>query len=211
MTALRATVIIDYQNVYSGTKLFDSQMVKIPRIVHPLHYGNEIIKIRNQKQSMATLVKVLVYRGLPSSEYEPRKYAHNQSQKSEWEKSPLVKVTMRPLKYDFQRDTQGKLILDRLSKKIVMWPPQEKGIDVHCALALILETLNPKVDLVILCTQDTDLVPALDEALKLKAAKVETASWEGSKLIRPTHPGHVWNTTLNANSFIASLDTKVYF
>jgi hypothetical protein len=214
---LRATVIIDYQNVYKiGTELFGSSSRPGTGFVHPLLYAGELIGIRNQSQPMATLSKVLVYRGLPHSAHEPRKNAWNKAQMSEWERDSRVKVTHRPLKYDYQRDTEGKRILEANGAPIVIWPPREKGIDVHCALALIRESLNPDVDLVILCSQDTDLVPALDEALRLGSAMVETASWHDhhrtnrSLQIRPTYPSAVWNTTLKAHNFAASLDPKVY-
>jgi hypothetical protein len=187
---LRATVIIDYQNVYdTGTGVFGSSLIPGTGFVHPLRYADELIRIRNQSQPMATLSKVLVYRGLPHSAHEPRKNAWNKAQK------PL---------------------LDAKGTRIVIWPPREKGIDVHCALALIRESLNPEVDLVILCTQDTDLVPALDEACRMGAAKVETASWYDRRQnrrnfpIHPTNSSTVWNTELGYANFFASLDPKVY-
>ncbi len=217
MAGLRATVIIDYQNVYQiGTDVFGSNSISGAGFVHPLRYADEIIRIRNQSQPMATLSKVLVYRGLPSLKHEPKANAWNQAQMSEWERDPRVKVTHRPLKYDYQRDPQDKFILDANDARIVKWPPREKGIDVHCALALIRESLDSNVDLVILCSQDTDLIPALDEALRLGNAKVETASWHDihqtrrSLRIRPTRPSNVWNTILKADNFAASLDPKVY-
>jgi hypothetical protein len=214
---LRATVIIDYQNVYdTGTGVFGSSLIPGTGFVHPLRYADELIRIRNQSQPMATLSKVLVYRGLPHSAHEPRKNAWNKAQKSEWMRDSRVEVTHRDLKYDYQRDTQGKPLLDAKGTRIVIWPPREKGIDVHCALALIRESLNPEVDLVILCTQDTDLVPALDEACRMGAAKVETASWYDRRQnrrnfpIHPTNSSTVWNTELGYANFFASLDPKVY-
>jgi hypothetical protein len=217
MADLRATVIIDYQNVYdTGTGVFGSSSIPGTGFVHPLRYADGLIGIRNQSQPMAILSKVLVYRGLPSSTHEPRKNAWNKSQMSEWMRDSRVEVTHRDLKYDYQRDAQGRYILDAKGDRIVIWPPREKGIDVYCALALILESLNPDVDLVILCTQDTDLAPALDKALILGSAKVETASWYDRRKnrrsfpIRPTNSSTVWNTELGYGNFFASLDPKVY-
>ena len=52
-----------------------------------------------------------------------------------------------------------------------------KGCGRIVRVALIREASDPNIDLVILASQDTDLEPALDEALSLGTAKVETASW----------------------------------
>jgi uncharacterized LabA/DUF88 family protein len=94
--------------------------------------------------------------------------------------------------------------------------PQEKGIDVLCALAVVREAADPDIDLVILCSQDTDLEPALDEAIALGSAKVETASWfdpaspHSSREIRPARGTRIWNTRLNATAFAACRDRNVY-
>ena len=68
-----------------------------------LHYANQLIEARNKSQRKgrpaARLERVLVYRGLPSAEHDPKPYARNLAQKTEWERDPRVKVTLRPLKY----------------------------------------------------------------------------------------------------------------
>ncbi len=51
MADLRATVIIDYQNVYdTGTGVFGSSSIPGTGFVHPLRYSDELIGIRNQSQ-----------------------------------------------------------------------------------------------------------------------------------------------------------------
>ncbi|GAA1809188.1 hypothetical protein [Agromyces neolithicus] len=78
------------------------------------------------------------------------------------------------------------------------------------------EARDPAVDLVILASQDTDLEPALDEAIALKSAKVETVSWfhngqyRQSREIRPAAPTRIWNTRLNAQAFSACRDPENY-
>ena len=91
----------------------------------------------------------------------------------------------------------------------------EKGIDVLCALALVREAQNPMIDLVILASQDTDLEPALDEAMMLGKAKIETSSWNvpnsyRSTEIRPTYPRKIWNTKMDKSTFLCSLDFRDY-
>ena len=75
----------------------------------------------------------------------------------------MVHVTHRPLKYYF----------DRNSRRII--GRAEKGIDVLCALALVREA--QKSDLVILASQDTDLMPAVEEAYLFRKGRIETCSW----------------------------------
>lgn len=92
-------------------------------------------------------------------------------------------------------------------------PPREKGIDVLCALAIVREARRTDVDLVILASHDTDLVPALDEAIEMKAAQIETFSWysppRARGQLRPTvRP--IWNTRLGNTEFMNCRDTTNY-
>lgn len=102
----------------------------------------------------------------------------------------MTKVIYRPLKYPYLRDLEGARIKDKNGNNLV-GKPEEKGIDVLCALAVVREAQNANIDLVILASQDTDLVPALNEAIAYRSAKIETCSWyssgnRSSREIRPT-------------------------
>jgi uncharacterized LabA/DUF88 family protein len=216
---LRTTVIIDYQNVHLVARnIFGQGGASHQSLVHPFLYASELITARNLMQqpghSLAILSKVLVYRGLPNPDHHPAPYRRNLAQQIEWQQNPLVTVTLKPLKYTYKRDASGWKERDA-SGAFIVEGMREKGIDVLCALALVREARNPDIDAVIICSQDTDLVPALDEALSLRAAKIETASWYDplqshvSHQIRPTGRA-VWNTPLGVNVFAASLDVMVY-
>ncbi|ASR34272.1 hypothetical protein BAY61_03875 [Prauserella marina] len=218
---LRASVIIDYQNLHlTGHGLFDSTRFGPAHeaLVDPLHFANQLIQTRNQRQrdgmDHAELRKVLVYRGLPSAKHDQKAYARNQAQKAHWERDPRVAVHLRPLKYDYERDENGKKVVGSNGDYIVK-SRSEKGVDVLCALALFREALNPAVDVVILASQDTDLEPALDEALALGTAKVETCSWWNparrykSPEIRPSTK-RIWNTRLGQSEFSRCWDTTDY-
>lgn len=207
---LQTAVIIDYQNLHLVARnQFNQGQNAHQCLVHPLFYAEQLIKVRNEKQapgqSLAELSRVLVYRGLPSSEYDPRQNASNQAQKAEWELDPRVTVTLGPLTYRKLIDAKGREI----------WKGIKKGVDVLCALALVREARDPAIGIVILCSQDTDLEPALDEALRTNDAKIETASWYNpairrhTRQIRPTRQ-RIWNTALDANTFNAARDLKVY-
>lgn len=91
---------------------------------------------------------------------------------------------------------------------------REKGIDVLCALALVREARADDIDLVILASADTDLTPALDEAVRLRSAKIETVRWF-NKDVPSTRGVHrtehrIWNTRLGEDRFRKSIDRASY-
>lgn len=184
----------------------------------PLHFGNQVIQTRNraQKPGMdhAMLTRILVYRGQPSPAHDPESHARNQSQKARWEHDSRVTVQHRPLKYLYVYDGEGSPVVGGDGQRIIKGK-REKGIDVLCALALVREALCPEIDVVILASQDTDLEPALDEALALNAAKIETVCWfdqaqpHRTRQLRPTGR-RVWNTRLGETEFRNCWDTSGY-
>ena len=218
----RAVVIVDYQNIHlTGHGAFGDGRAKHEVLVHPLHMANRLLIARNSKMGPgyepAELARVLVFRGLPSPEHDPKGYARNLAQKSHWETDPCVSVEHRPLTYRYQytadgrraQDVHGKSILDRTR------PVEEKGVDVMCALAFAREARKADVDVVLLASHDTDLVPALDEVLREGSAKVETMTWYDTtnqyrtNQLRPQGRS-IWNTRLAKNDFEACLDLSIY-
>lgn len=223
MSDLRAAVIIDYQNVHlTGHGKFDSTRYgpKHDALVDPLRFANQLLQVRNSRQrsghDRAVLRYVDVFRGEPSPDHEPKAHARNQAQKAQWERDKRVAVTLRPLKYRYQRDASGRAVRDPATGiKVPSGPPQEKGVDVLCALALVRRALSSDVDLVILASHDSDLVPAIDEVLALGTAKVETFSWyapgEPSFELRPTDRAQrTWNTRMNETNFLNCIDRTEY-
>lgn len=217
---LKATVVIDYQNLHlTGHGLFARYKSKHEVLVHPGYYARKLIQVRNSSQQegypAAKLNRVLVFRGLPSGEFDPDPYAWNLSQKSEWEKDPLVVVTHRPLKYRFEYTQDGTRATDAYGQYIIKGR-EEKGVDVLCALALVRESLLDDTDLVILASQDSDLSHALDEVLDYGRARVETASWfqrgdrRSSKQVTPNGKRRIWNTRMDESAFNAVLDRRFY-
>lgn len=222
MPDLRSVVIIDYQNVHlTAHDLFSISKHRPPHesLVDPLHFSNQLISVRNAAQrpgmDHATLSGALVYRGLPSPEHDPKAYARNQAQQANWERDPRVTVHHRPLKYTYERDGEGRPRLDASGKKLVTGKG-EKGIDVLCALALVREARRSDIDLVILASQDSDLEPALDEALLLRAAKIETFAWydhpqrNRCSQLRPGQGRTLWNTRLREAEFRNCWDLTNY-
>lgn len=222
MESLRAAIIVDYQNVHlTGHGLFDSSKDRPAHevLIDPLLFANQLISTRNLAQQPgmrhASLSKVLVYRGQPSPEHDPKPYARNQAQKAHWERDARVLVHLRPLKYHYAYDSAGFKATDADGKTIVTGK-REKGIDVLCALAVVREARQSDIDLVVLASQDTDLEPALDEALFFNEAKIETFCWFDhkqpgkSRQLRPRAGKGIWNTRLNESQFAKCWDPTDY-
>jgi hypothetical protein len=221
LAILRAVVVVDYQNVHltaHGLFAVSKQLSRHESLVDPLNFANQLIRARNNAQrpgmDHASLERVLVYRGQPSSVHDPKPYARNLAQKAKWERDPRVSVTLRPLKYQYMRDGDGRVITDRLGNKIVTGK-DEKGVDVLCALAVVREAQREDIDLVILASHDSDLEPALDEAIALGTAKIETFCWYDCtrpNRIRQLRPSSrtVWNTRLGEAEFRNCWDLTDY-
>jgi uncharacterized LabA/DUF88 family protein len=205
MQPLATSVIVDYQNMHlTAASLFNPGVAKHHSLLDPGRFARALIDARNGAQQpgqpMAQLHRVLVYRGLPLARHQPDAEARSQAQRTQWNTDPLVTVTYRPLKYYPLPDGSYRA--------------QEKGIDVLCALAMVREAQDPDINLTILASHDTDLMPALDAALRIGSAKVETCCWKTATgkchPIRPFSGRSIWNTWLDKSSFTASLDPIKY-
>lgn len=223
MPDLRTAVVVDYQNVHLvGHGLYDSTRL-LPRhetLIDPLLFASHLLRERNAAQrsgmAQAILSRVEVFSGQPSPEHDSLGYSRRQAQKAQWERDSRVSVSLRPLKYEYERGADGRPIQDVDGKRIVVGPPREKGVDVLCALAAVRAAQDPGIDLIILASSDTDLAPVLDEVRRLGTAKVETFCWWDESLRRgfQMHPSDrsrpVWNTRLPQRIFRACIDQTDY-
>lgn len=216
---LRAAIIMDYQNMHlTGHELFPCARYRPKHecLIDPLSFAHQVLRLRNANQGAghahAVLADIWVFRGEPSAEHDPRDYARSQAQRAHWERDGRVHVHLRPLKYDLLRDKHGNCIVDQSGKKVVQ-RKQEKGVDVLCALAMVREASRPDIDLVLLASQDSDLQPSIDEAIRLGTAKVETMRWKSPdrfvNQLRPTH-GRIWNTSVPETAFQNCWDRTNY-
>lgn len=220
---LRAAIIVDYQNVHLvGHGLYDATRTR-PRhetLIDPLLFAQRLLRVRNaaQKAGMANAVlrSAEVFSGQPSPEHDSSGYARRQAQKAQWERDRRVAVTLRPLKYEYERDAAGRHARAVNGQRIVRGQPQEKGVDVLCALAAVRAAQDPSVDLVIVASSDSDLAPVLDEVRRLGTAKIETFCWwdESRRIGYQIHPSDrsqpVWNTRLGEADFRACHDRTHY-
>ncbi len=217
---LQTTVVVDYQNMHNvafkvwGEYLGHTELEQ--SLLHPFHLCQAIIDKRNslmgEGYELASLKKVLVYRGLPDARIDPDPHSYNMKEKTVWERCSCVSVTHRPLKYwGYFQDKGGEFHTKANSGK------KEKGIDVFCALAVVSEAQDPDTDLVILASHDTDLIPALEFAASHTDTKIETIQWYNPdpKVLPYTpkdlgHDLHIWNTRLDEDVFRHSLDPTDY-
>ncbi len=144
--------------------------------------------------------------------------ARNRAQRPGMDHAVLAAVLVyrgQPLKYRYERDAAGQMLLGVDGKRVVE-SKGEKGIDVLCALAVVRQAQRPDVDLVILASHDSDLEPALDEALALGSAKIETFSWcdpvqrHRIRQLRPGSGRTIWNTRLGETEFRNCWDLTKY-
>jgi uncharacterized LabA/DUF88 family protein len=208
---LRTAIVLDYQNMHlSGFDLYrklDFDRKLHDTLLEPTRFANALLAARNKGQQRgrprAVLSRVEVFRGLPTSLGDPRRSYRVLHQQENWQLDPRVTVTLRPL-----RNERGP----HFSK----YRAFEKGIDVLCTLALLRLARADDVDLVILASHDSDLKPALDAAIDLGAAKIETCAWTHPQLsvdyrrLLPTQPRRVWHTRLQYVDFKKSFDPTVY-
>lgn len=227
---LRASVVIDYQNVHlTARDVFDPGGESHDSLVHPVLFARRAIQARNARQRpghpAAALSLVTVYRGLPHVDHDWEQHRRCLDQATQWRTDGAV-VELRDLKYRYQTDVAGRPILDVRGKKTPVGRPKEKGIDVLCALACVRESTRDDIDLVILASRDTDLVPVLDELYDLRGsdpgryAGIETISWFNNRArqegamsggsLRPTAPRRIWNTNLDRACYEASRDRNSY-
>ncbi len=166
---LRTWVLIDAQNVYKDAR----EAFHAPES-DPSSYGQvsprrlaELLVSRGPKNAPRSrqLDEVRVYTGFPSPSREPHANAAHMRQRTAWERDN-VKVFPRSLRYP------------------AAWPKAkayEKGVDVALAVDLVFAAARRYFDVAVVCSTDTDLVPALEAVCELKRAwgepRVEVMCW----------------------------------
>lgn len=227
---LRASVIVDYQNVHlTAHDVFNPRGNRHDSLIHPMQFAKRAVIERNSRlrdgHPHARVVRVTAYRGLHHVDHDWEQNRRCIDQASQWE-ADGVDVELRDLKYRFEYGADGQPIIDINGKKVPRGRPVEKGIDVLCALACVREAARSDVDVVILASRDTDLVPALDEVYDFRGrdearyARIETVSWFNPRWreedtrtfgsLRPSAPRRIWNTNLDRACYEASIDRRDY-
>lgn len=226
---LRAAVIIDYQNVHlTARDIFTPGRPPHESLIDPVKFAHAAVSRRNTIQRAgyptAAVKRVLMFRGLPHVDYATEQNRRNLLQTTNWRTDGAI-VELRDLKYSFQLTAEGVPATDINGLKIPRDSGREKGIDVLCAIACLRQAEATDVDLVILASRDSDLVPVLDDIhdasrRSTDVAPIETASWFDAAArkagrfaggsLTPTGTRRIWNTNLGRTEYTASLDTHDY-
>ncbi|GAA2058867.1 NYN domain-containing protein [Leifsonia soli] len=209
--------------------VFDPRGELHESLIHPVQFANRAVRERNDRQRAgmdpAVLARTIVYRGRHHVDHHWEQHRRCNDQAEQWKRDGAI-VELRDLKYTYELGADRAPIRDITGKKVPKGRPKEKGIDVLCALALVREAARPDIDVVVLASRDTDLVPALDEVYDLRGAdparyaKVETFAWYNRRFreedtvsgggLRPTSPRRIWNTNLDRACFESSIDRNQY-
>lgn len=160
----RVVVFIDAQNFYRNARraFFDdaNDPYQLGQ-VRPAAAGRLLVARDADRQ----LAGVRLYTGRPDAFLQPKAHGANVRQCQAWESEGCY-VFQRPLRYP-----PG-------------WPnaggrrPEEKGIDVAMAVDLTRLAQEDQYDVGIICTGDTDLIPAIEAVLDgNNGVQVEVAGW----------------------------------
>lgn len=161
----RVVLFVDYQNCYHAARQTYHDPLAPPweGQFHPYLVGEHIVATSPFERQ---LVGVRIYRGLPSSEKDPKTYGAARAQIDAWQRQPHTTVISRPLRYPAD------------------WPhakAEEKGIDVALAVDLVVGAVKGWYDVGIVMSLDTDLRPALEVVVtEFHGMRVEVAAWNRS-------------------------------
>ena len=200
----RVAVFIDYQNIYHGARrVFGGPGTDAPSFghVHPAALARLLVGLGHAVDSERVLWKTSVYRGEPGHKSHRKLRAAFARQASRWRSDPLITVKTTALRYR-RIDQQGGRT----------WRAEEKGIDVMLAVDLVRGAYLDEFDAAVVASADTDLLPALEEALQA-GKRVETASWSGpaAAFTGLRLPGRsIWNHRLDREHFELVRDTTDY-
>lgn len=203
-------VVMDYQNVHmTGADVFRPNQPRENSLISPYKFGMQLVVAKKESSGEDfELSRIEVFRGLPRPDDPSGGYRRNNTQKEAWEMEGhgVVAVTLRPLKYRFE--------VVNGAEQPAWESAAEKGVDVLCALALCRLARCGQYDVVVLASRDTDLIPALDEAVSYRKAKIEAVKWYDHSVATTRSSlktqQRLWTTSLNETHFLASLDSHAY-
>lgn len=155
-------VFVDYQNTYRAARdiYHDGFGPHMLGQVNPGPLGQLLV---DRSDFDRKLTEVRVYRGLPSSKYDPKGYGAARAQLATWERDPLVSVVTRPLRYPSEYPDS---------------PAEEKGIDVALAVDFVMGAARGAFDVGIVISLDTDLRPAIETVMNdLHGVRAEVAAF----------------------------------
>ena len=201
----RLVLFVDYENVYWSAR----------RAWHrwgaPLSIGEvwpdvlgEIIRDKTGPFGERQLDEVRVYRGVASVAENPDWNAVARRQHEAWKQHSDVRVEV------FEHTLKRRRIRCRVCGA-VRERLEEKGVDVNLAVDLVSGAHQRSYDVGVVCSTDTDLVPALRLAREL-GVRVENALWWTGIRHRdhPLLPNEIWQHRLSRADYRRARDRDSY-
>ncbi len=200
----RVAVFIDYQNTYHGARrAFGDPRSDAPRFGHvdPAALAHLLLGLGRVADPDRVLFAANVYRGEPGYRSHRKLRVAFARQTRRWRADPSLVVKTTALRYRRVDQASGP-----------MWRAEEKGIDVLLAVDVVRGAYIDEFDTAVVASADTDLIPALEEALRA-GKRVETASWSGpaTGFTALRVPGRrIWSHHLSREHFDLGQDTTDY-
>jgi uncharacterized LabA/DUF88 family protein len=195
----RVVVFIDGQNFYRNARrafFDDARDAYHVGQFRPTAVG-QLLAVRDPDRA---LQQVRIYTGRPDAYLQPKAHAANVRQCAAWEAQGCYVFT-RPLRYPpGYPNSSGRR-------------PEEKGIDVAMAVDLTRLAQDDHYDVAIVCTGDTDLIPAVEDVLDGgSGATVEVAGWRSAQYRqRLSLPGrNIWCHWLGWEDYQRTCDNTDY-
>lgn len=192
-------VVIDYQNMHlcGWDSYAQGSALKYERMLDPVELALTIAEKEGRP-----LKALVVCRGLPDK--DRKAYWYDIEQHRVWKAKAddmgiPSKFIIRKMRKCDDGAADGS---DRI---------EEKGIDIACALEFIDLAYHGGFDDVVLCSHDTDFVPALEKAVAYGTA-VSQAYWKGGecKEFYPLHLNHAYGrqhtVQLDEDDYMRCLD-----
>lgn len=157
-------VLIDYENTRRNARdaFLERSAPSFHGMVDPVTVAQKIVEQRN-RQRLSKLEAVKVFRGRPNPEHQPESAGAFDRFASAWTSDPIVELRPRDLKYRFLSDGT--------------FEAREKGVDVDLAVQAIKSALLDEFDVLIIFSNDSDLVPAIELVYSETRTRVEVAAW----------------------------------
>jgi len=89
-------------------------------------------------------------------------------------------------------------------------PAVEKGVDVALAIDLVRLAMTSAFDVAVVCSADTDLMPAIETVYDLHLAHIELATWTGAHRLRFPSTQLPWCHMISETQYRTLADTTDY-
>ncbi|WP_115685601.1 NYN domain-containing protein [Corynebacterium senegalense] len=159
----RVAVFIDYENARQNAReaFLPFSSPSHVGVFDPVALATHIVSLRNFPSKLA---KVYVFRGRPNPKHQPEAASAFDKYAAKWKQSEVCELRSRDLKYRHYDDGT--------------FSAQEKGIDVDLAVQAIQHAVTNKYDVIIIMSNDSDLLPAVEFIYHETRPRLEVAGWE---------------------------------